>query len=66
MTTNETLTFAQTGPVTRIMLNRPDAANGIDATLARELVDAAADATSPRRRWCSSPARDGSSAPAAT
>ena len=42
MTTYDTLTFDQTGPVTRIVLNRPDAANGINDTLARELVDAAA------------------------
>src|ERR1700751_4024977 len=42
MTTYDTLAFTQTGPVTRIALNRPDAANGINDTLARELVDAAA------------------------
>ncbi|MBW0012579.1 enoyl-CoA hydratase-related protein [Mycobacterium sp.] len=42
MTTYDTLTFDQTGPVTRIVLNRPDAANGINDALARELVDAAA------------------------
>ena len=42
MTNYETLTFEQTGPVTRIVLNRPDAANGIDDTLAGELADAAA------------------------
>lgn len=42
MTTYDTLTFAQDGPVTRIVLNRPDAANGLNDTLARELVDAAA------------------------
>jgi 2-(1,2-epoxy-1,2-dihydrophenyl)acetyl-CoA isomerase len=41
MTTYETLTFEQAGPVTRIVLNRPDAANGINDTLAAELADAA-------------------------
>ena len=41
MTTYETLTFEQAGPITRIVLNRPDAANGIDDTLAAELADAA-------------------------
>lgn len=38
----ETLTFDQTGPVTRIVLNRPDAANGMNDTLTRELSVAAA------------------------
>jgi 2-(1,2-epoxy-1,2-dihydrophenyl)acetyl-CoA isomerase len=38
----ETLTFDQTGPVTRIVLNRPDAANGMNDTLTRELAVAAA------------------------
>ena len=38
----ETLTFAQSGPITRIALNRPDAANGMNDTLTRELADAAA------------------------
>jgi 2-(1,2-epoxy-1,2-dihydrophenyl)acetyl-CoA isomerase len=41
MTTYDTLDFAQTGPVTRIVLNRPDAANGINNALAPELADAA-------------------------
>ena len=41
MTTYQTLTFEQAGPITRIVLNRPDAANGIDDTLAAELADAA-------------------------
>jgi len=41
MTTYQTLTFEQSGPVTRIVLNRPDAANGINDTLAAELADAA-------------------------
>ncbi|MDF2828634.1 MAG: hypothetical protein K0R01_1917, partial [Mycobacterium sp.] len=29
----ETLTFTQTGPVTSIVLNRPEAANGMNDTL---------------------------------
>ncbi|WP_319451966.1 MULTISPECIES: enoyl-CoA hydratase/isomerase family protein [unclassified Mycobacterium] len=42
MTDFETLTFAQSGPVTSIVLNRPDAANGMNDTLTRELAVAAA------------------------
>jgi 2-(1,2-epoxy-1,2-dihydrophenyl)acetyl-CoA isomerase len=38
----ETLKFAQSGPVTSIVLNRPDAANGMNDTLTRELAVAAA------------------------
>jgi 2-(1,2-epoxy-1,2-dihydrophenyl)acetyl-CoA isomerase len=38
----DTLTFDQTGPVTRIVLNRPDAANGMNDTLTREMAAAAA------------------------
>jgi 2-(1,2-epoxy-1,2-dihydrophenyl)acetyl-CoA isomerase len=38
----ETLTFAKTGPITSIVLNRPDAANGMNDTLTRELSVAAA------------------------
>ncbi|MDF2827368.1 MAG: Enoyl-CoA hydratase, partial [Mycobacterium sp.] len=38
----ETLTFTQTGPVTSIVLNRPEAANGMNDTLTRELAVAAA------------------------
>ncbi len=41
MTVYDTLTFGQAGPVTRIVLNRPDAANSINDVLARELADAA-------------------------
>jgi 2-(1,2-epoxy-1,2-dihydrophenyl)acetyl-CoA isomerase len=41
VTTYDALDFAQSGPVTRIVLNRPEAANGINDTLARELADAA-------------------------
>ena len=42
MTEFETLTFAQSGPITSIVLNRPDAANGMNDTLTRELAAAAA------------------------
>jgi 2-(1,2-epoxy-1,2-dihydrophenyl)acetyl-CoA isomerase len=38
----ETLTFAKSGPVTSIVLNRPEAANGMNDTLTRELAVAAA------------------------
>lgn len=41
MTDYETLSFEQTGAVARITLNRPDAANGMNATMTRELADAA-------------------------
>jgi 2-(1,2-epoxy-1,2-dihydrophenyl)acetyl-CoA isomerase len=41
MTAFETLTFSQSGPVTNIVLNRPDAANGMNDTLTRELAVAA-------------------------
>ncbi|WP_319446354.1 MULTISPECIES: enoyl-CoA hydratase/isomerase family protein [unclassified Mycobacterium] len=42
MTAFETLTFSQSGPITNIVLNRPDAANGMNDTLTRELAVAAA------------------------
>ncbi len=38
----DTLTFAQSGPITSIVLDRPDAANGLNDTLTRELAEAAA------------------------
>jgi 2-(1,2-epoxy-1,2-dihydrophenyl)acetyl-CoA isomerase len=41
MTDFETLTFVQSGPITSIVLNRPDAANGMNDTLTRELSVAA-------------------------
>jgi 2-(1,2-epoxy-1,2-dihydrophenyl)acetyl-CoA isomerase len=41
MTAFETLTFSQSGPITNIVLNRPDAANGMNDTLTRELAVAA-------------------------
>lgn len=42
MTDFETLTFTQSGPVTSIVLNRPEAANGMNDVLTRELAAAAA------------------------
>ncbi len=41
MTEYETIKFEQSEPITRITLNRPDAANGMNATMTRELADAA-------------------------
>ncbi|UUO03637.1 enoyl-CoA hydratase-related protein [Mycolicibacterium novocastrense] len=41
MTEYETLTFEQSGAVARITLNRPDAANGMNGTMTRELAAAA-------------------------
>lgn len=42
MSDYQTITFEQSGPVTRITLNRPDAANGMNAALTAELAHAAA------------------------
>lgn len=41
MTEYETIKFEQSGPITRITLNRPDAANGMNDTMTRELAHAA-------------------------
>jgi 2-(1,2-epoxy-1,2-dihydrophenyl)acetyl-CoA isomerase len=41
VTEYETIKFEQSGPITRITLNRPDAANGMNDTMTRELADAA-------------------------
>lgn len=41
MTEYQTIVFEQSGPVARITLNRPDAANGMTATMTRELADVA-------------------------
>jgi 2-(1,2-epoxy-1,2-dihydrophenyl)acetyl-CoA isomerase len=41
VTEYETIRFEQSGPITRITLNRPDAANGMNDTMTRELADAA-------------------------
>lgn len=38
----QTLRFDQSGPITRITLNRPDAANGMNDVMTAELADAAA------------------------
>ena len=38
----ETLQFSQSGPVAEIVLHRPDAANGMNDVLTRELASAAA------------------------
>jgi 2-(1,2-epoxy-1,2-dihydrophenyl)acetyl-CoA isomerase len=42
VTDYETIKFEQSGPITRITLNRPDAANGMNDTMTRELAHAAA------------------------
>lgn len=42
MTEYQTLDFEKTGAIARITLNRPDAANGMNGTMTRELADAAA------------------------
>ncbi len=41
MTEYQTIKFEQSGAITRITLNRPDAANGMNDTMTRELADAA-------------------------
>src|SRR6185312_14191740 len=41
VTEYQTVKFEQSGPITRITLNRPDAANGMNDTMTRELADAA-------------------------
>jgi 2-(1,2-epoxy-1,2-dihydrophenyl)acetyl-CoA isomerase len=41
VTEYQTITLEQHGPVARITLNRPDAANGMNNTMTRELADAA-------------------------
>ncbi|MDA2890356.1 enoyl-CoA hydratase-related protein [Mycolicibacterium sp. BiH015] len=47
MTDYQTITLDLAGPVARITLNRPDAANGMNATMTRELADAAARCDTP-------------------
>ncbi|GAB3222995.1 enoyl-CoA hydratase/isomerase family protein [Mycolicibacterium hippocampi] len=42
MTDYQTIIFEQSGAVARITLNRPEAANGMDDTMTRELADVAA------------------------
>lgn len=41
MSEYETIKFEQSGAITQITLNRPDAANGMNGTMTRELADAA-------------------------
>jgi 2-(1,2-epoxy-1,2-dihydrophenyl)acetyl-CoA isomerase len=41
VTEYQTITLEQSGPIARITLNRPDAANGMNDTMTRELADAA-------------------------
>jgi len=41
VTEYETITLEQSGPIARITLNRPDAANGMNHTMTRELADVA-------------------------
>lgn len=47
MTDYQTITLEQAGPVARITLNRPEAANGMNDTMTRELADAAARCDTP-------------------
>jgi 2-(1,2-epoxy-1,2-dihydrophenyl)acetyl-CoA isomerase len=47
VTDYQTLTLEHAGPVARLTLNRPDAANGMNATLTRELAHAAARCDTP-------------------
>ena len=41
MSQYQTLSFEQSGPIARIVLNRPDAANGMNDVMTRELADVA-------------------------
>ncbi|BCI53970.1 enoyl-CoA hydratase [Mycolicibacterium litorale] len=47
MSEYHTVTFDQSGPVARIVLNRPDAANGMNDTMTAELADVAARCDTP-------------------
>ncbi len=47
MTEYQTIKFEQSGPIARITLNRPDAANGMNDTMTRELADAAKQCDEP-------------------
>ena len=42
MSEYETLSFDRSGPIARIVLNRPDAANGMNDVMTRELAAVAA------------------------
>jgi 2-(1,2-epoxy-1,2-dihydrophenyl)acetyl-CoA isomerase len=48
--TYQSIRFEQSGPVARITLDRPDAANGMNDTMTRELADAAARCDTPATR----------------
>ncbi|HNM86926.1 MAG TPA: enoyl-CoA hydratase/isomerase family protein, partial [Mycobacterium sp.] len=48
--TYQTLLFDQSGPITRITLNRPDAANGMNDVMTAELAHAAARCESPETK----------------
>ena len=50
VTEYQTITLEQSGPIARITLNRPDAANGMNDTMTRELADAARRSATPTRR----------------
>jgi 2-(1,2-epoxy-1,2-dihydrophenyl)acetyl-CoA isomerase len=50
MTDYETLTFAQNGPITRVGLNRPAAANGMNDVMTRELAAAATQCDVPQTK----------------
>ena len=63
MTEYQTITFEQSGPITRITLNRPDAANGMNDTMTRELADAAKRCDTDATKVVVSPDRADSSAP---
>ena len=45
--TYETLQFEQSGPIARITLNRPEAANGMNDVMTRELAQVAAEVDAP-------------------
>jgi 2-(1,2-epoxy-1,2-dihydrophenyl)acetyl-CoA isomerase len=47
VTEYQTIKFEQSGPIARITLNRPDAANGMNDTMTRELADAATRCDAP-------------------
>lgn len=47
MSEYETLSFEQSGPIARIVLDRPEAANGMNDTMTRELAEVAQRCTAP-------------------
>ncbi|TGD90817.1 enoyl-CoA hydratase/isomerase family protein [Mycolicibacterium sp. CH28] len=50
MSDYQTLSFEQTGPTARVVLNRPDAANGMNDVMTRELADVAARCDAPQTK----------------